>query len=333
MLYSVLRPLLFRLDAETAHDFTLKLLDLSHRLGLSAKHPKNQPCQVMGLDFPNRAGLAAGLDKDGEHIAALAALGFGFIEVGTVTPRPQPGNPRPRLFRVPEAQAIINRMGFNNSGVDALIANIHHANYKGILGINVGKNTDTPIARAAEDYLVCLRKIYPYASYIVINISSPNTQDLRALQNKTELDSLLGALKEEQKKLARLFGKQVPLVLKIAPDLDAAGISDIAALLLAHKIEGVIATNTTTARDGVQQYSNETGGVSGAPLFKTSTDMVRKLSAALQGRVTIIACGGIVSGADAREKIAAGASLVQVYSGLIYRGPALVRELVAALQT
>lgn len=334
MPYSLLRPLLFRLEPETSHDLTLKLLRLGHTLGLSrviARRVAGKPCEVMGLDFPNRVGLAAGLDKNAEYIGALAGLGFGFIEVGTVTPRPQPGNPRPRLFRVPQAQAIINRMGFNNQGVDRFIENIRRSRYQGILGINIGKNADTPMERATDDYLACMRKVYPLASYIAVNISSPNTRDLRSLQKRTELDALLGLLKEEQKKLGKLFGKHVPLVLKIAPDLSAQEIGEIAALLIEHKIEGVIATNTTTVHDGVERYSKEAGGISGAPLFKRSTDVVRELHQVLQGRLPIIAAGGITSVADAREKIAAGASLVQVFSGLIYHGPELVSDLVAAL--
>ncbi len=334
MLYSLLRPLLFRLDAETSHQLTLASLQLGHALGLGGffrKPAKGKPCRVMGLDFPNPVGLAAGLDKNGEYIDALAALGFGFIEVGTVTPRPQPGNPRPRLFRVPQAQAIINRMGFNNHGVDRLIENIRRTRYKGVLGINIGKNADTPLENAVDDYIACLRKVYPFASYVAINISSPNTPGLRELQQKQELDRVLGVLKEEHKKLAKLFGKQTPLVLKIAPDLIEQEISDIAALLLAHKIDGVIATNTTVSRDGIEGLCQESGGVSGAPLNEKSTAVIRQLAAALQGQLPIIGVGGIISGTDAREKFEAGASLVQIYSGLIYRGPELVDEIVAAL--
>jgi len=334
MLYSLLRPLLFRLDAEASHHLTLATLHLGHALGLGGffvKQVKGKPCRVMGLDFPNPVGLAAGLDKNGEYIDALAALGFGFIEVGTVTPRPQPGNPRPRLFRVPQAQAIINRMGFNNHGVDRLIENTRRARYKGILGINIGTNADTPMENAADDYIACLRKVYPFASYVAINISSPNTLGLRELQQKQELDHLLGVLKEEHKKLAKLFGKHVPLALKIAPDLAPQEIGEIAAVLLAHKIEAVIATNTMVSRAGIEGLSQESGGVSGAPLNEKSTAVIRQLAAALQGELTIIGVGGIMSGADALEKLHAGASLVQIYSGLIYRGPELVDEIVAAL--
>jgi dihydroorotate dehydrogenase len=334
MLYSLLRPLLFRLDAETSHHLTLATLHLGHALGLGkffGKRAQGKPCQVMGLDFANPVGLAAGLDKNGEYIDALAALGFGFIEVGTVTPRPQPGNPRPRLFRVPQAQAIINRMGFNNHGVDRLIENIRRARYKGILGINIGKNADTPMENTANDYIACLRKVYPFASYVTINISSPNTPGLRVLQQKQELDQLLGVLKEEHKKLAKLFGKHVPLALKIAPDLAPQEIGEIASLLLVHKIDAVIATNTTVSRAGIEGFSQESGGVSGAPLNQKSTAVIRQLAAALQGQLPIIGVGGIMSGTDAREKFEAGASLVQIYSGLIYRGPELVDEIVAAL--
>jgi dihydroorotate dehydrogenase len=334
MLYSLLRPLLFRLDAETSHHLTLASLHLGHTLGLGGffgKRAQGKPCQVMGLDFPNPVGLAAGLDKNGEYIDALAALGFGFIEVGTVTPRPQPGNPRPRLFRVPQAQAIINRMGFNNHGVDRLIENIRRARYKGVLGINIGKNADTPMENAVDDYIACLRKVYPFASYVAINVSSPNTPGLRGLQQKQELDHLLDVLKEEHKKLAKLFGKHVPLALKIAPDLTPQEIGEIAAVLLAHKIEAVIATNTTVSRAGIEGLSRESGGVSGAPLNEKSTTVIRQLATALQGQLPIIGVGGIMSGTDAREKFEAGASLVQIYSGLIYHGPELVDEIVAAL--
>jgi len=333
MFYSLLRPLLFKLDAETSHDLTLASLHFGHALGLQffGKHADGKPRHVLGLDFPNPVGLAAGLDKNGEYIDALAALGFGFIEVGTVTLRPQPGNPRPRLFRVPQAQAIINRMGFNNHGVDRLIENIRRARYRGILGVNIGKNADTPMENAVDDYIACLRKVYPFASYVAVNISSPNTPGLRDLQQKQELDQLLGVLKEEHKKLARLFGKHVPLALKISPDLEPHEIGEIASLLRAHKIDAVIATNTTLSRDEIEDLSQESGGVSGAPLNKKSTAVIRQLAAALQGQLPIIGVGGIMSGADALEKLHAGASLVQIYSGLIYRGPELVSELIEAL--
>ena len=287
----------------------------------------------MGLDFPNPIGMAAGLDKDGEHIDALAALGFGFIEIGTVTPRPQPGNPKPRLFRLPQAEAIINRMGFNNQGIDRLLANVRQAEYRGILGINIGKNFSTPVENAAEDYLVCLRKAYRYAGYIAVNISSPNTPHLRQLQNAEELSELLYLLKLNQQKLADEHGKYTPLAVKIAPDLEPAQIDAIAALLMKHQVDGVIATNTTLSRSGVEtlRHGDEVGGMSGAPLRQRSTAVIRRLHAALQGALPIIGVGGIMSAADAKEKMEAGASLIQIYSGLIYRGPALVGEIAQTL--
>jgi dihydroorotate dehydrogenase len=335
-MYSLLKPLLFRLDAERAHHLTLDSLQVARRLRLSGLLPKPPACRtrrVMGLDFPNPVGLAAGLDKNGAYIDALASLGFGFIEVGTVTPRPQPGNPQPRLFRIPAAQAIINRFGFNNGGVDALVDNVKKARYRGILGINIGKNFDTPNERAVDDYLICLRKVYAHASYVTVNISSPNTKNLRQLQEKEALENLLAALKAEQAKLAEQYGRYVPVVLKIAPDLTAEQVIEIADLLLQYRFDGVIATNTTLSREGVQGLENaeETGGLSGAPVRTKSTAVVKQLSLALKGEIPIIGVGGILTGADAQEKIDAGASLVQVYSGLIYRGPALVNEACAAL--
>jgi dihydroorotate dehydrogenase len=334
-IYSLLRPVLFRLDGERAHDLGLAALDAAARFGLlGAPRPlPGRPVHCMGLAFPNAVGLAAGLDKNGCHVDALATMGFGFIEVGTVTPRPQPGNPRPRLFRLPQARAIINRMGFNNEGIDALLGRVAGHRYDGVLGINVGKNFDTPIERAADDYLIGLRKAYPLADYVTVNISSPNTKNLRSLQDPGALDPLLAALKEEQASLAARQGRHVPLALKIAPDLDEAQLDLIADRLMFHRIEAVIATNTTLSREGVAglAYAGEAGGLSGAPLRGASTAVVRALAQRLEGRVPIIAAGGILSGADAREKIEAGATLVQVYSGLVYRGPALVREAVAAL--
>ena len=336
MLYPVLRALLFMLDAEKAHHVTLRGLDLIHRLGLDKRYGgvSAQPKTVMGLTFPNPVGLAAGLDKNGAHIDALAGLGFGFIEIGTVTPRPQPGNPRPRLFRIPEQQAIINRMGFNNAGLDSLIANVGRARYRGILGINIGKNFDTPIERAADDYLTCLKAVYPLASYVTVNISSPNTKDLRQLQQAHALEGLLAALKTEQTRLAGEYGKRVPLALKIAPDLEPEQIAEIARLLLQYNFEAVIATNTTVARDAVQDlpYGNEAGGLSGKPLLLRSTAVVQALYQHLHGRIPIIGAGGILSGEDARQKIDAGAALVQLYTGLIYRGPDLVNEVCRALR-
>lgn len=335
-MYDALRPLLFRIDAESAHHLTLQSLQLAYRSGLSRLFPQPQPCRtrrVMGLDFPNPAGLAAGLDKNGAYIDALAALGFGFIEVGTVTPRPQPGNPQPRLFRLPQAQGIINRFGFNNDGVDALIENVKQARYRGILGINIGKNFDTPIERATDDYLICLRKVYAHASYVTVNISSPNTKNLRQLQDKEALAGLLAALKQEQASLADTHGRYVPIALKIAPDLQTEQIIEIADLLLAHRMDAVIATNTTLSREGVEGLPNaeQAGGLSGSPVRLKSTAVIKQLSLALGGEIPIIGVGGILRGIDAEEKIKAGASLVQVYSGLVYRGPALVREICRAL--
>ena len=333
-MYPLLRPVLFSLDPETAHHATLDALKTAHKLGLlCTKHPASTPRTVMGLTFSNPVGLAAGLDKNGECIDALATLGFGFIEVGTVTPQPQPGNPKPRMFRLPEAKAIINRMGFNNLGVNALIENVKRAKFRGVLGINIGKNFDTPIEKAASDYLIGLRKVYTHASYVAINISSPNTKNLRQLQGGDELDSLLEQLKAEQEILADLHGKYVPLAVKIAPDLDQEQIRQIAALLVRHRIDGVIATNTTLSRAGVENlpHGNESGGLSGAPVREKSTEVIRQLAAALNGALPIIGVGGILSGADAVEKIQAGASLVQIYSGMIYRGPDLVTEAVRAI--
>ncbi len=334
-MYPLLRPLLFTLDPETAHHAALDALKTSHNLGLlcGIKRQADSPRTAMGLTFPNPVGLAAGMDKNGAYIDALAALGFGFIEIGTVTPRPQPGNPRPRMFRLPEAQGIINRLGFNNYGVDALVENVKRAKYRGILGINIGKNADTPIEHAANDYLTCLRKAYTHASYITVNISSPNTQNLRQLQGSDELDALLPQLKAEQESLANLHGKYVPLAVKIAPDLDGGQISQIAELLIRHRIDGAIATNTTLSREGVANlpHGNEAGGLSGAPVREKSTAVIRQLAAALDGALPIIGVGGILNGADAAEKIEAGASLVQFYSGMVYRGPELVGEVVEAL--
>lgn len=335
-LYPLLRPLLFSLDPETAHEVTLKLLNAAHVSGLSRLfYPEvgHKPVNVMGLNFKNPVGLAAGLDKNGDYINALAALGFGFVEIGTVTPRPQPGNPKPRLFRLPEHQAIINRMGFNNLGIEHLLSRVKQSAYSGILGINIGKNFDTPIENAADDYLIGLRKAYTSASYITINISSPNTKNLRQLQQGDEIKSLISALKEEQLKLQQQHGKYVPLALKIAPDLSDDEISHIARLLLEFEIDGVIATNTTIARDMIADHplAHETGGLSGAPVKEKSTFVVRGLAAELNGKIPIIAAGGILTAEDAQEKLKAGASLVQVYSGLIYRGPQLIADIVRSL--
>ena len=335
-LYPILRPLLFSVDAETAHTLTLKLLKLSHQTGLSQlikARSDQQPVSVMGLDFKNPVGLAAGLDKNGDYIDALAALGFGFIEVGTVTPRPQPGNPKPRLFRLPEHQAILNRMGFNNKGIDHLLAQVKQANYDGVLGINIGKNFDTPLEKSADDYLIGLRKSYQAASYITLNISSPNTKNLRQLQQGNEITSLLSILKEEQLKLKDEYQKYTPLVVKIAPDLNDEEIIHIADLLKSLEIDGVIATNTTISRDSIQGHplADEAGGLSGAPVKEMSTQVVKKLASELNGQIPIIAAGGIMSGADAKEKFEAGASLVQIYSGLIYQGPQLIEDILRVI--
>ena len=331
--YPLIRPLLFALDAERAHELTLYLVALGDSLGLARPTPADgKPVDVMGLRFPNRVGLAAGLDKNGTAVDGLSRLGFGFLEVGTVTPRPQPGNPKPRLFRLPEHEAIINRMGFNNAGVDALLEKLASIRYRGILGINIGKNFDTPIEQAVDDYLICLDKAYRQASYITVNISSPNTKNLRQLQGVSELDTLLSALKSRQNALADQHGKYVPLALKIAPDLETGQIIDIADALRRHRIDAVIATNTTLGREGVESspLAAEAGGLSGGPLFEKSTAVIRSLAQALAGELPIIAAGGIPSGARAQAKIEAGAALVQIYSGLIYRGPQLVAECIAA---
>lgn len=332
-MYSLLRPLLFSLPPEVAHAVTLTGLRWSERLGLvRAAQMVEQPVRVMGLEFPNRIGLAAGLDKNGSCIAGLGALGFGFIEIGTVTPRPQEGNPQPRLFRLPEARAIINRLGFNNDGVDALVENVQRSRYRGILGINVGKNRDTPAELAVEDYLIGMRRVHPLASYITINLSSPNTPGLRDLQFGDPCRRLLEALKTEQASLARKHGRYVPLTLKIAPDMAPEDLSALAAMLLEFELDGVIATNTTVAREAVAglRHGDEAGGLSGAPLAQRSTAVIRQLAAVLQGRVPIIGVGGVCDPADALAKIEAGASLVQLYTGLIYEGPSLVRRCVRA---
>lgn len=334
MFYQFFRPLLFQLNPESAHRFSLAALDQLTRLGLLPRAEIDcQPRNVMGLTFPNPVGLAAGLDKNGEHLDALARLGFGFIEIGTVTPRPQPGNPAPRLFRAPEANAIINRLGFNNHGVDRLIENVTRSSYQGILGINIGKNFDTPLDKAAEDYRICLQKVYRYASYVTINISSPNTKNLRDLQSADALDHLLSQLKSAQQELSQTHGKYVPVAVKIAPDLDTAQIESIAALLLKHRMDAVIATNTTLSREGIAHLpvAQESGGLSGAPLKQRSTTIVQQLHGYLQNAVPIIGVGGIQSLADAEEKLNAGASLIQLYTGLIYHGPELIRTIAQGL--
>ncbi|MCU0803672.1 MAG: quinone-dependent dihydroorotate dehydrogenase [Burkholderiales bacterium] len=339
MFYELARPFLFHLDPEVAHDLALPAFKRFGRfgagalIGLPGKPIAGAPVEAMGLTFPNAVGLAAGLDKNGEFIDVLAKFGFGFIEVGTVTPRPQPGNPRPRLFRIPEAQALVNRMGFNNHGVDAFVANVKAARFDGVLGINIGKNFDTPIERAADDYVACLDRVYALASYITVNISSPNTKNLRTLQGGDELGPLLARIARARDRQARATRRRVPLAVKIAPDLDDAAIAAIAGTLLEHEVDAVIATNTTLSRDGVAglRHADEQGGLSGAPLRARSTAVISRLAKALGGKLPVIGVGGILSAADAQEKLDAGARLVQVYTGLIYRGPGLVREIVAAL--
>ncbi|HWQ40192.1 MAG TPA: quinone-dependent dihydroorotate dehydrogenase [Burkholderiales bacterium] len=331
MLYRLARPLLFALDAERAHRLVLQGLEAAHAArvaSLLAGRVVSSPRSVMGLQFPNPVGLAAGLDKNAEHVDALSALGFGFIEVGTVTPRPQPGNPPPRLFRIPAARALINRMGFNNLGVERLVLNLRRARYRGVLGVNIGKNFDTPLERAVDDYLYCLRRVHPVATYVAVNISSPNTRDLRDLQQAAQLDRLLPALTAERDRLAEHTGRRVPLVVKVAPDLEDAQIDAIAKLLVVHGIDGAIATNTTVDHSGVAglRHGAEAGGLSGAPLKPRADAVLRRLVGALGGRVPVIGVGGILTGADARAKLDAGAALVQLYTGLVYRGPRLIAE-------
>lgn len=332
MLYSLARPLLFSLAPERAHELTLSLLKSSHAMGMMRQNVASKPVTCMGIEFPNPVGLAAGLDKNGAYIDALASQGFGFIEIGTITPRPQPGNPEPRLFRLPKAKAILNRMGFNNEGVDKLIENVKAAKFKGVLGINIGKNAVTPVENAVDDYLICLEKVYNYASYITVNISSPNTKNLRSLQSGDALTELLETLKNRQLELAQENQHYVPLVLKVAPDLEAEDIAFIAQQLLQFKIDGLIVTNTTLSREGVEglEHAEEAGGLSGAPVFEKSTACLKAFADVLQGQIPLIGVGGILSGADAAAKKQAGASLVQVYSGLIYTGPTLVKDCVEA---
>ena len=329
MMYDLFRPLIFKLAPETAHGLTLKSLACAERIGLLPNvNPRTSPTALMGLHLPNPVGLAAGLDKNGEYIDGLAALGFGFIEIGTVTPRPQSGNPKPRLFRVPEHFAVINRMGFNNDGIDRLIANVQRAKYRGVLGINIGKNADTPMENAADDYLIGLEKAYPFASYITINISSPNTKNLRALQGGDELSRLLETLKNRQSSLHTEHGRYVPLAVKIAPDLDEAQIADIAHVAEQTQIDGIIATNTTIDKSslGAHPLAQEAGGLSGAPVREPSNRVLQALAETLNGKIPVIGAGGILSGADAVRKMQLGAQAVQLYSGMVYRGPKLVEE-------
>ncbi|PPE67039.1 quinone-dependent dihydroorotate dehydrogenase [Caldimonas caldifontis] len=339
--YALARPFLFGLDPEHAHELTLAALARTQRTPLSCVYGESRvddPVTVAGLRFPNRVGLAAGLDKNGRCIDGLAAMGFGFIEVGTVTPKPQPGNPKPRMFRLPQADALINRLGFNNDGLDTFIANVRQARFRssgGILGLNIGKNASTPIERAVDDYLIGLDGVFPHADYVTVNISSPNTQNLRALQSDQALDDLLGALQARRQALVHAQGRSVPMFVKIAPDLDESQIDVIAATLQRHGIDGVIATNTTIAREAVAHlpHGQEAGGLSGRPVFEASNRVIAALRAALGPGYPIIGVGGVMSGEDARAKLAAGADLVQIYTGLIYRGPGLVREAALALKS
>lgn len=338
MPYPLIRPALFALEPERAHAMTLAALDAAAKSGLArfaVPSVPRDPVRAMGLAFPNRVGLAAGLDKDAAHLAGLASLGFGFLEAGTVTPRPQPGSPRPRLFRLTAARALVNRMGFNNGGVERFVANVRASGYRGVLGCNIGKNADTPNERAADDYLACLAAVAPVASYVAINVSSPNTAGLRDLQAEAALDALIGRLVSARDAHVQRLGRALPLAIKIAPDLDTEALRGIARVLAERRVDAVIATNTTVSRETVsgERHADERGGLSGRPLFERSNAVLRTLSAALDGAVTIIGVGGIQSGDDARAKIACGATLVQLYTGLIYRGPSLVGECVRALRT
>lgn len=337
-MYALARPFLFCLDAERAHDLGLTSIEAAYRSGLNpllALKAKPLPVEVFGLRFDNPVGLAAGLDKNGAHVDALAALGFGFIEVGTTTPRPQVGNPKPRMFRLPEHEAVINRLGFNNGGVDALVRNVERAKYAGVLGINIGKNKDTPNERASDDYLHCLERVYARASYITVNISSPNTQGLRDLQEEETLKRFIGTLRDAQERLAAKHGARKPMLLKIAPDLAETELDSIAEVLRAAKIDGVICTNTTIDRTPVagHRHANEAGGLSGKPLFAKSTAVLRGMAQRLGAAIPLIGVGGIVRGADAAAKLDAGASLVQFYSGMVYRGPVLIGECVEAIRS
>ena len=332
-MYSLIRKFLFTLSPETAHHFSLKSLRLLNKFGLLRQTLSAKPVSVMGIDFPNRVGLAAGLDKNGEYIDALANLGFGFIEIGTVTPRPQDGNPQPRLFRLPKAEAIINRMGFNNKGIDYLIDQVKQSSFDGVLGINIGKNFDTAVENAVDDYLICLNKAYPYASYITINISSPNTPGLRTLQYGDELRDLLIALKQEQAVLTDKHNKYVPIAIKIAPDLEEHEIKSMADIFLEQKIDCLIATNTTLSREAVkgQEHAEEAGGLSGKPVTQKSTEVIKQFHKHLGDKIPIIGVGGISSTQDAKDKLEAGASLVQIYTGFVYQGADLIKQCVNAV--
>lgn len=335
-MYTLARKILFSLPPEVSHEVALDWMGAASRAGLLKlfSTPMRMPVTVMGLEFPNPVGLAAGLDKNGDYFNALGQLGFGFVEIGTVTPKAQPGNPQPRLFRLPEHNAIINRMGFNNNGLEPLLERVKKRRYNGILGINIGKNKQTPEERALDDYITCMRSVYEYADYITVNISSPNTPGLRNLQFGDSLSRLLSGIKAEQAKLNSVHGRYVPIAVKIAPDMSVDEIHSVAQTLLEQGMDGVIATNTTISRDGVEHslYVNEAGGLSGAPVRDKSTAVIRTLSQSLGGQIPIIGVGGILSGADAKAKVEAGASLVQIYSGFIYRGPTLINEIINELQ-
>ena len=335
-MYSLLRKALFLTDPETAHGLALEGLRLGHGVGAVDLLCKTiyQPVTVMGLEFPNPVGMAAGMDKNGDYIDALGSIGFGFIEVGTVTPRPQPGNPKPRVFRIEKANAMINRLGFNNKGVDYLVRQVQKHKFSGILGINIGKNFDTPNEKAVDDYLICLEKVYPYADYITINISSPNTKGLRDLQNVDQLDNLLGALNSRRQELADEFQKRVPLVVKVAPDLEDEQIPEIAGVVVRNKFDGLIATNTTISRDAVKgmRHAHEQGGLSGSPVKDKANHVLASFRTALPAEIALIGTGGITRGEDAAEKIRLGANLVQFYTGLVYKGPDLVSDCLKAIQ-
>lgn len=337
MFYQLMRSIMFQMDAEKAHHLGLESLNVLEMSGLSSiLRPKiaSSPVRVMGLTFQNAVGLAAGLDKNGDYIEALAGLGFGFVEIGTVTPRPQSGNPKPRLFRIPEAQAIINRMGFNNLGVDHLIGQVKVAQTDAIIGINIGKNFDTPVDKAVDDYLIGLNKVYPYADYVTINISSPNTPGLRTLQFGDSLNELLGSLKQRQAELHQQYERYVPMAVKVAPDLSVEEVGQLAEAFAQFDIDAVIATNTTMSREGVEGLPNgdEAGGLSGRPVFYKSTEVVSQFKQSLPASLPIIAAGGIMSAEDAITKLDAGADLVQIYSGLIYQGPKLVRDIIQSIE-
>lgn len=338
--YALSRSVLFNLDPEVAHELTMGALARFQNTPLACvwgNQRVQDPVTLAGVTFPNRVGMAAGLDKNGRCIDGLGAMGFGFVEVGTVTPKPQPGNPKPRMFRLPEANALINRLGFNNEGLDSFLANVKRAKFRqngGILGLNIGKNAVTPIENAVDDYLICLEGVFPHADYVTVNISSPNTKNLRALQSDEALDALLGQLQERRQTLIQRHGRTVPMFVKIAPDLDETQVGVIAATLQKNGIDGVIATNTTISRDAVKgmQHAEEAGGLSGAPVLEASNQVIRQLRAALGPRFPIIGVGGVMSAADARSKRDAGADLVQIYTGLIYQGPGLVKDCAQALK-